>query len=86
MLKKNLGENWRSLFKNFEETPFASASIGQVHRATLPNGLPVAVKVQYNGVKQSIESDIQNLGLLMRIPGLFPKGIFIERILKNTRS
>jgi predicted unusual protein kinase regulating ubiquinone biosynthesis (AarF/ABC1/UbiB family) len=38
MLRKNLGDDWKNRFENFELTPFASASIGQVHRATLKNG------------------------------------------------
>jgi aarF domain-containing kinase len=51
MLSRNLGEQWRTRFATFSETPFASASIGQVHRATLPDGSEVAVKVQYQQVK-----------------------------------
>lgn len=42
-------------------TPFASASIGQVHRACTLDGVEVAVKIQYPGVADSIESDMDNL-------------------------
>jgi len=49
------------LFTSFEETPMAAASIGQVHRAVLPNGRRVAVKVQRPRAPQQVESDIQLL-------------------------
>ncbi len=66
--------------------PFASASIGQVHKAALLNGDEIAVKIQYHQVRQSINSDIQNLKLLMKLPGLFPKGMYVERILTKTKE
>lgn len=47
--------------------------------------LQVAIKIQYPGVRKSIESDISNLGLLLKIPGVFPKGMYMDRILKNTQ-
>ena len=49
-MEQELGPDWRDQFSNFEEKPFAAASIGQVHKATLKNGLKVAIKVQYPGV------------------------------------
>jgi ubiquinone biosynthesis protein len=53
----------RDLFQTFDFVPFASASIGQVHRATLKDGSPVAVKVQRPGIRAVIELD----NLLLRI-------------------
>jgi predicted unusual protein kinase regulating ubiquinone biosynthesis (AarF/ABC1/UbiB family) len=50
----------------------------------LVTGEDVAIKIQYNKVKESISSDILNLGLLMKLPGLMPKGMYIERVLKKT--
>ena len=61
VMRADLGDNWKENFANFNMKPFAAASIGQVHRATLPDGTLVAVKVQYPGVAKSIESDIKNL-------------------------
>lgn len=58
-------------FASFEEAPAGSASIGQVHRATLPTGERVAVKVQYPGVLASLESDLKNLQSLMRFGRAF---------------
>jgi aarF domain-containing kinase len=61
VLKRDWGENYMDKFEIFEKTPFAAASIGQVHMAKLKTGEKVAVKIQYPGVSQSIISDIDNL-------------------------
>jgi ubiquinone biosynthesis protein len=55
------------LFTSFEETPMAAASIGQVHRAVLPNGKRVAVKVQRPDAPRQIEADLQLLYQAARI-------------------
>jgi ubiquinone biosynthesis protein len=61
VIEEELGNTLERLFLDFEPQPVAAASIGQVHRATLPNGRRVAVKVQRPGAPQKIEAD---LGLL----------------------
>lgn len=61
-----LGAPVSELFEHFEQDAFAAASIGQVHRATY-NGQPVAVKVQYPGIKRIIEADLKNVGLFSQI-------------------
>ncbi len=61
VIEEELGNTLERLFLDFEPAPVAAASIGQVHRATLPNGRKVAVKVQRPGAPQKIEAD---LGLL----------------------
>jgi predicted unusual protein kinase regulating ubiquinone biosynthesis (AarF/ABC1/UbiB family) len=71
------------LFADIERDAFAAASIGQVHRATLHDGRPVAVKVQYPGVAEALEADLQNMGMIVRLgkalaPGLDPKAIAQE--------
>jgi aarF domain-containing kinase len=86
VLVENLGSNWRDLFSNFEEKPFAAASIGQVHKATLAsNGRDVAVKVQYPGVRDSIDSDLNNLALLLTASKLLPKGLYLDKTIANAR-
>lgn len=62
--------------------PFAAASIGQVHEAIMKDGIQVAVKVQYPGVADSIKSDIDNLVSVMKVWDMFPKGMFIDNIVK----
>lgn len=65
-LIKNLGKDYREHFESFDETPLASASVAQVHRATLKDGQEVVLKIQRPGVKPKIESD---LGILYAIAG-----------------
>ncbi|KAF2457253.1 ubiquinone biosynthesis protein coq-8 [Lineolata rhizophorae] len=87
VLAKNLGCDWRDLFSEFEEVPIAAASIGQVHRAILrSDDSQVAVKVQYPGVARSIDSDLNNLSLLLTASRLLPKGLFLDRTIANART
>jgi len=58
VIEEDLGLSVDKLFLDFEDRPVAAASIGQVHRATLPNGKPVAVKVQRPGAPRQIEADL----------------------------
>ena len=73
-MTKEVGADWRSKFLEFEERPFAAASIGQVHRGILEDGREVAVKLQYPGVAQSIDSDINNLMTVMNVGNILPEG------------
>lgn len=82
MLKGEFGSDWRSKLKTFDDKPFAAASIGQVHRGVLHNGTEVAIKIQYPGVAQSIESDIDNLVGMLKVWDVFPPGIFIDSVVK----
>ncbi|KAK4548465.1 hypothetical protein LTR36_009375 [Oleoguttula mirabilis] len=87
VMVQNLGQDWRDLFSTFEEKPFAAASIGQVHKATLAsNGKDVAVKVQYPGVSSSIDSDLNNLSLLLTASRLLPPGLFLDKTIANART
>lgn len=87
VLSRNLGSEWRDLFSAFEDKPFAAASIGQVHKATLKsNGKDVAVKIQYPGVRNSIDSDLNNLSLLLTASQLLPKGLFLDKTIANART
>jgi aarF domain-containing kinase len=60
----------------------AAASIGQVHRGKLLNGALVAIKIQYPGVSDSIESDLLNLKRLVQMTNILPPGLYIDQILK----
>uniref|UniRef100_K3WV13 ABC1 atypical kinase-like domain-containing protein n=1 Tax=Globisporangium ultimum (strain ATCC 200006 / CBS 805.95 / DAOM BR144) TaxID=431595 RepID=K3WV13_GLOUD len=81
-LAAELGDNWREHFKEFDDVPIAAASIGQVHRATLLSGERVAIKIQYPGVANSIESDLLNLKRLVTYTNILPKGLYIDEIIR----
>jgi predicted unusual protein kinase regulating ubiquinone biosynthesis (AarF/ABC1/UbiB family) len=84
-LNAEWGSGWYGRFRRFDLRPFAAASIGQVHRATLPDGRDMAIKVQYPGVRASIDSDIANMATLMRLPGLLPKTMDIAPLLAEAK-
>jgi len=69
------GPRWLSQFSKFDPEPMAAASIGQVHRARTKNGDELAIKVQYPGVRRSIDSDVDNLAGLIRLSGLKPASL-----------
>jgi predicted unusual protein kinase regulating ubiquinone biosynthesis (AarF/ABC1/UbiB family) len=64
MVETQLGASISELFSTWDDEPVASASIGQVHRATLPDGRPVAVKVQHPGIAEAMENDLKSAGLI----------------------
>jgi len=78
ILKQELGADWNTLFTQFEQTPFAAASIGQVHRGVVLDGRSVAVKVQYPGVAESIDSDIDALLSILVFSKMLPEGLFLQ--------
>jgi aarF domain-containing kinase len=87
VLTQNLGSEWRDLFESFEDIPIAAASIGQVHKAVLKStGQPVAVKVQYPGVANSIDSDLNNLSILLTASRILPRGLFLDKTIANART
>jgi predicted unusual protein kinase regulating ubiquinone biosynthesis (AarF/ABC1/UbiB family) len=75
VVEEELGQPPERLFAHFERAPFAAASLGQVHRARLADGREVAVKVQYPGIRKSLEADLANVGLLVRTVSLAGKGL-----------
>lgn len=79
------GPNFQRRFKRFDPRPIAAASIGQVHRAVALDGRDLALKIQYPGIRGAIDADVANLGTLMRLSGLIPKGIDIAPLLEEAR-
>lgn len=69
-IEHELKQPLNTLFKTFDEIPFAAASIGQVHKATLQTGESVVVKVQYPGVDEACESDLKQVRLALRMMGV----------------
>jgi len=80
-LSNELGEDWHTKLKIFDEHPIAAASIGQVHQAVLLDGQRVAMKIQYPGVADSIESDLKNLKTLVTLTNILPPGLFVDEII-----
>jgi predicted unusual protein kinase regulating ubiquinone biosynthesis (AarF/ABC1/UbiB family) len=83
LLREELGERPAAVFAEFEQEAFAAASIGQVHRAVTRAGERVAVKVQYPGVAEAVDTDLRNLTLLLPLvrrlaPGLDVNALYAE--------
>jgi predicted unusual protein kinase regulating ubiquinone biosynthesis (AarF/ABC1/UbiB family) len=83
VVAEDLGGAPEQVFAEWDPTPIAAASIGQVHRAMTHDGRAVAVKVQYPGVGEAIRADLDNAGLLfgamgMLFPGLEPEPLVAE--------
>ncbi len=81
VVERELGAPIDQLFTTWEDEPMASASIGQVHRATLKGGEEVAVKVQHPGIDRAIESDLRNAGIIEGLVGtLGPKTLNTKEV------
>ncbi|MFF0726713.1 ABC1 kinase family protein [Streptomyces sp. NPDC004134] len=85
-LTERLGPDWRDLFLEFEDTPAAAASIGQVHRAVWHDGREVAVKVQYPGAGKALLSDLTQLGRFARLLGPLVPGLDIKPLIQELRD
>ncbi|MBU2880259.1 ABC1 kinase family protein [Aliiglaciecola lipolytica] len=86
VLESHWGGEWQSQFIQFQLNPIASASIGQVHKAIDSNLRRLAIKVQYPGIKESINSDVDNVASLIKLSGLLPKGINIGPLLSEAKA
>ncbi|GIS02086.1 MAG: hypothetical protein CM15mP103_06370 [Gammaproteobacteria bacterium] len=86
VLADGLGPNFEKKLKGFESRPFAAASIGQVHRLSTRDGRAAVLKVQYPGVRESIDSDVDNLASLLRVSGLLPKHMDMSPLLAEAKS
>ncbi len=85
VLNAEWGAGWNKQFRRFDMRPFAAASIGQVHKAVTQDGIELAIKVQYPGVRPSIDSDVDNIAALMRLPGLLPRGMDLSPLLTEAK-
>lgn len=85
VLREAWGRDWGQLFADFSWEPIAAASIGQVHRATALDGRKLALKIQYPGVARSIDSDVNNVAVLLRMTRLLPTGIDMAPLLAEAK-
>lgn len=86
VLADAFGDDWASTLRDFEAKPFAAASIGQVHRLRARDGRAAVLKVQYPGVAESIDADVDNLATLLRVSGLLPSQIDIQPLLEEVKQ
>ncbi|RYH02853.1 AarF/ABC1/UbiB kinase family protein [Salipiger sp. IMCC34102] len=86
VLNAEWGRDWLQRFRRFDVRPIAAASIGQVHRAVTKDGRDLALKVQYPGVRASIDSDIANIAGLIKWSGAAPKGMDLAPLMADARA
>lgn len=86
VLHENWGGEWNNQFKQFSFKPMAAASIGQVHSAHTKDDRHLALKVQYPGIRESIDSDVDNVATLLRVSRLIPKGLEIKALLEDAKQ
>ncbi|MFV8165813.1 ABC1 kinase family protein [Mycobacterium sp. 134] len=88
VLDAQLGTKWRERFTSFDDTPVASASIGQVHKAVWSDGREVAVKIQYPGADEALRTDLKTIQRMVGVfkqlaPGVDIQGI-VDELLERT--
>lgn len=80
------GRGWETQFEHFSYSPIAAASIGQVHEAATYDGRKLALKIQYPGVRTSINSDVDNVSALFRFLHLIPQDYDIAPLLEEAKQ
>ncbi|NRQ49949.1 AarF/ABC1/UbiB kinase family protein [Aeromicrobium sp. YC3-14] len=86
VMTQEFGPDWRTQFTSFEDKPAASASIGQVHRATWSDGSHVAVKLQYPGAAKALLSDLRQISRLARLFGVIAPGLDVKPLVKELQD
>lgn len=86
VLNDAFGDDWPTRLRDFDHKPFAAASIGQVHRLRTRDGRDAVLKVQYPGVAESVDADVNNLTRLLKLSGLLPPQMDIEPLLVEVKK
>ncbi len=86
VLGQELGSDWRNRFREFNDTPAAAASIGQVHRAISRDGRDVAVKIQYPGAGKALMADLNQMSRMGRVFGSLIPGLDIKPLLAELKD
>src|SRR5688572_24074333 len=86
LLKEELEMPVSQAFAEFEHEAFAAASIGQVHRATTKDGREVAVKVQYPGIAEAVETDLRNMQMLFPLIRRLAPGLDVNALAGELRE
>jgi predicted unusual protein kinase regulating ubiquinone biosynthesis (AarF/ABC1/UbiB family) len=85
LMTEEFGAPPHEVFAAWDPEPLASASIGQVHRATLPDGTPVVTKVQYPGVAEAVESDLANLEAFAPLAKVISPNLEVRQLMEEMR-
>jgi predicted unusual protein kinase regulating ubiquinone biosynthesis (AarF/ABC1/UbiB family) len=85
VMGQEYGKGWESRFEHFDFEPVAAASIGQVHRVLTSDGRDLALKIQYPGVAKSINSDVDNMAMFMRMANILPVEMDVSGIVAETK-
>jgi len=85
VMGREYGKGWEQRFEHFDFEPIAAASIGQVHRVLTRDGRDLALKIQYPGVAKSINSDVDNMAMFMRMANILPVDIDISGIVAEAK-
>ena len=80
------GKGWETHFNRFLFNPIAAASIGQVHEAVTKDDRHLAIKIQYPGIRDSIDSDVDNVAAFLRMLNLVPQGLDIGPVLEDAKQ
>ncbi|WP_222194042.1 ABC1 kinase family protein [Modestobacter italicus] len=86
VLAQQLGGRWRERFREFDDTPAAAASIGQVHRATWRDGRDVAVKIQYPGAGTALMADLNQLARFARLFAVLFPGMEVKPLIAELKA
>ncbi|MBI1351197.1 MAG: AarF/ABC1/UbiB kinase family protein [Actinomycetales bacterium] len=86
ILREELGDDWRERFQEFNDTPAAAASIGQVHKAVWRDGRVVAVKVQYPGADKAFISDLNQMTRMGKLFASWVPGMDIKPLLEELKA
>ncbi len=86
VLDSEWGNDWNDDLLYFSFAPVAAASIGQVHKAITLEGRMLAIKIQYPGIKKSIDSDVNNVATLIKLAGVVPKTLDTQSLLNEAKT
>lgn len=85
VMGREYGKGWENRFEHFDFEPVAAASIGQVHRVVTKDGRDLALKIQYPGVAKSINSDVDNMAMLLHVTKILPIELDISGLIAEAK-